>query len=103
MRNLTYFRKLLEIIEGIEYLHTHEPPIVHADIRGANILVKNDLTCCLADFGLTMIMETRAPTGSRLGKGATHWMPPEAWQYMMDAYIPARDIYSFGCTAIEVS
>lgn len=77
--------------------------MVHADVRGANILVRNDLTCCLADFGLTMVIETRQPTESRLGKGTSHWMPPEVWSNASDTCLPARDVYSFGCTIIEAS
>ncbi|KAK0493621.1 kinase-like domain-containing protein [Armillaria luteobubalina] len=96
-----------QVAEGIAYLHSLNPPIVHADIRGANILVKDDLSCCLSDFGLALAVESQigASSSSRafLG-GSLRWMPPE----IMDdsqfdpAYITARDVYSFGCTVIEI-
>ncbi|PBK97206.1 kinase-like protein [Armillaria gallica] len=98
---------ITQVAEGITYLHGLNPPIVHADIRGANILVKDDLSCCLSDFGLALAVESQvgASSSSRafLG-GSLRWMPPE----IMDdkrfdpAYITARDVYSFGCTVIEI-
>ena len=84
-------------------MHTHDPPIVHADIRGASILVKDDFTCCLAEFGLTTAMGIQTITNPWFGKGSLYWMSPEVWNENVDADVPARDIYSFGCTVIEVS
>ena len=31
-----------------------KPPIAHRDLKSKNILVKNDLTCCIADLGLAV-------------------------------------------------
>lgn len=36
------------------FLDKIKPPIAHRDINTANILVKNDLTCVIADFGFSM-------------------------------------------------
>ncbi|KAK0211012.1 kinase-like domain-containing protein [Desarmillaria ectypa] len=88
----------------MEYLHNLHPPIVHADIRGANILVMDDLCCCLADFGLSIFAETRGfDNSSRMWSGALRWLAPE---YMIpgafdQSYIAARDSYAYGCTVIE--
>ncbi|KAF9260571.1 hypothetical protein L218DRAFT_575415 [Marasmius fiardii PR-910] len=57
-------RSIQEIAAGLEYLHSQSPMIMHGDMRGVNILVNEDCTCCLADFGLSRevvgstIMET---------------------------------------------
>ncbi|XP_016334173.1 TGF-beta receptor type-2-like, partial [Sinocyclocheilus anshuiensis] len=49
---------------GVAHLHSdHTPcgrpkvPIVHRDLKSSNILVKNDLTCCLCDFGLGLRLD----------------------------------------------
>jgi serine/threonine protein kinase len=45
---------------GISHLHTEirgtkgKPMIAHRDIKTRNILVKRDLTCVIADFGLAV-------------------------------------------------
>ncbi|KAE9391221.1 kinase-like protein [Gymnopus androsaceus JB14] len=99
---------LSEVASGLYYLHSRDPPILHGDIRGANILVTDDLHCCLADFGLSLIISdsrtlSNAST-SGMTKGTIRWMAPEL-------IIPARrapndtsrDVYAFGCTVLEVT
>ena len=45
---------------GLSHLHTEirgtrgKPMIAHRDIKTRNILVKRDLTCVIADFGLAV-------------------------------------------------
>ena len=45
---------------GLSHLHTEirgtrgKPIIAHRDIKSRNILVKKDLTCAIADFGLAI-------------------------------------------------
>ncbi|KAK0503546.1 kinase-like domain-containing protein [Armillaria luteobubalina] len=99
------FISLVQIAEGMKYLHNLDPPIVHADIRGANILVTDDLCCCLADFGLSLLAESQGlNSSSRMRKGSIRWLAPE---YILPtlfdrSYVAARDIYAYGCTVIEV-
>ncbi|KAK0228805.1 kinase-like domain-containing protein [Armillaria fumosa] len=96
---------LVQIAEGMKYLHNLDPPIVHADIRGANILVTDDLRCCLADFGLSLLAESQGlNSSSRMRKGSIRWLAPE---YILPtlfdrSYVAARDIYAYGCTVIEI-
>ncbi|KAE9403870.1 kinase-like protein [Gymnopus androsaceus JB14] len=41
----------VQIAQGLAYLHELDPPVVHGDIKGANILITDDSRqCCLADF-----------------------------------------------------
>ncbi|KIK63716.1 hypothetical protein GYMLUDRAFT_221981 [Collybiopsis luxurians FD-317 M1] len=100
-----------EIAAGLLYLHTRDPPIIHGDIRGANILVTEDGHCCLADFGLSLVATDsrswRTTTTSAI-KGAIRWMAPELiTQHGSSAkefslHKASRDVYAFGCTAIEI-
>ncbi|PBK97999.1 kinase-like protein [Armillaria gallica] len=94
---------LIQIAKGMRYLHSLDPPIVHADIRGANILVMDDLCCCLADFGLSLFAESQTLDNSS-SRGSIRWLAPEYMDpnLLVEPYNTARDIYAYGCTAIEI-
>ena len=54
-------KMLLDIVSGLTYLHSggfdvhsKKTVIAHRDIKSRNIIVKNDLTCCICDFGLAV-------------------------------------------------
>lgn len=62
------WRELCQIAEGITrgltHLHEELPPckgegykpaISHRDFKSKNVLLKTDLTACIADFGLALI------------------------------------------------
>ncbi|KAK0464744.1 kinase-like domain-containing protein, partial [Desarmillaria tabescens] len=96
---------LVQVAEGMKYLHSLDPPVVHSDIRGANILVKDDLCCCLADFGLSLFAESQAlDSTSRMSRGSVRWLAPEYMDstLFVQSYRTARDIYAYGCTIVEV-
>ncbi|KAF9064954.1 kinase-like domain-containing protein [Rhodocollybia butyracea] len=101
---------LQDIAAGLCYLHSRNPPITHGDIRGANILVSNDLRCCLADFGLALCTANSQSGSTAVTSitmnGAIRWMAPELFHHdgSVDVALdhPSRDIYAFGCTIIEI-
>lgn len=87
-----------ELLEGLEYLHTRRPPVVHRDIKGANVLVGIDCRVKLSDFGCSKrAMETL----SRTMRGSVPWMAPEVIQ--QTGYGRSADIWSFGCVVIEMA
>ncbi|KAK0449334.1 kinase-like domain-containing protein [Armillaria borealis] len=97
---------LVQVAEGMKYLHNHDPPVVHADIRGANILVMDDICCCLADFGLSLFAESQALNSSSqwMGNGCIRWLAPEYMDSTLfnQSYLTARDVYAYGCTVVEI-
>ncbi|KIO22113.1 hypothetical protein M407DRAFT_28328 [Tulasnella calospora MUT 4182] len=40
-----------DAFEGVRYLHTHQPPICHGDLKSLNILVSSSCRAILTDFG----------------------------------------------------
>uniref|UniRef100_A0A087YDE8 receptor protein serine/threonine kinase n=1 Tax=Poecilia formosa TaxID=48698 RepID=A0A087YDE8_POEFO len=58
---LTCCRMAHGITRGLAFLHTelyrgdqYKPPVAHRDLTSRNVLVRSDLSCVLADFGLSM-------------------------------------------------
>jgi len=86
-----------QILDGLEYLHTRNPPVVHRDIKGPNILVGADCKVKLADFGCA---KRTQETMTHTMRGSMHWMAPEVIAH--ERYGRAADIWSFGCVAIEM-
>ncbi|TVU47652.1 hypothetical protein EJB05_07258 [Eragrostis curvula] len=86
-----------QILHGLIYLH--ERNIVHRDIKCANILVHANGSVKLADFGLAK--EITKLNAVKSCKGTVYWMAPEVVNPRM-TYGPAADIWSLGCTVLEM-
>lgn len=88
------------LLEGLEYLHTHSPAIVHRDIKSANVLVSPNFCLKLSDFGCS-----KSAVGD-LSKsfttiGSVLWMAPEVM--VGKAHGRKADIWSLGCVFIEMA
>ncbi|KAF8147146.1 kinase-like domain-containing protein, partial [Mycena galopus ATCC 62051] len=96
------------VASGLEYLHDLDPPVVHGDIKGGNILIDDNGHACLADFGLALAVESQALGTSSAGstRGTLRWLSPEILDSSRKAErqtsLTKRDIYAFGCTILEI-
>ncbi|GLJ08691.1 hypothetical protein SUGI_0093790 [Cryptomeria japonica] len=87
------------IVLGIQYLHRQG--IVHCDIKGKNILVGSN-GVKLADLGSAKRIGDKEDKGKRCQlRGTPLWMAPEVVKQVEQG--PASDIWSLGCTVIEMS
>ncbi len=41
-----------QVLDGLGYLHNQDPPMIHGDIKGANLLITLDGCVKIADVGL---------------------------------------------------
>ncbi|KAJ6550473.1 hypothetical protein DFH09DRAFT_1086733 [Mycena vulgaris] len=69
-------------------------------LRAANVLVTEDHRCCLADFGLSAIVQMTVTSIRKAGAEA--WTAPEVLDDAETTPVPARDIYAFGCTLFQI-
>jgi len=47
----------LDIIDALDYLHNHcQTPIVHCDLKPSNILLAEDMSARVGDFGISRIL-----------------------------------------------
>ena len=56
---------------GMAYLHAEilqKPSIAHRDMKSKNVVVKNDLTCCISDFGLSLKFDSKSGPGDTHGQ-----------------------------------
>ncbi|KAF8150317.1 kinase-like domain-containing protein [Mycena galopus ATCC 62051] len=94
---------LYEIVQGLEYLHSHS--VVHGNLQGTNILIKQDRSACLAGFGFITLSDGITPMSSNRGV-SLYWMAPELLNPerfgLNFARTPATDVYAFGCVCIEL-
>ncbi|KAF8507465.1 kinase-like domain-containing protein, partial [Hysterangium stoloniferum] len=90
---------------GLTYLHSRSPPVIHGDMKGANILVSDEGSAVLADFGLSRISH-EATTSVLRGAGSPRWMAPELVISGDIQSGPLRtvksDVYGFGHVLLEV-
>ena len=87
-----------QILRGLHYLHTHEPPIIHGDLRCDNIFVNgNNGEVKIGDLGLAIVMQR--PTGL-CDLGTPAYMAPD--QLCEEEYNELVDVYSFGMCMLEM-
>ncbi|KAG9025905.1 hypothetical protein FS837_004787 [Tulasnella sp. UAMH 9824] len=52
---------IFDTLSGIEYMHTRQPPICHADLKSLNVLVKSDRRAVITDFGSARMLQESGP------------------------------------------
>ncbi|KAF8597017.1 kinase-like protein [Ceratobasidium sp. AG-I] len=93
------FSQCVQVTSGLEYLHSVK--MVHGDLKGCNVMVSNDGTAKLIDFGNTELSgylleftpDDVAPT--------TRWAAPEMLNESA-AYSFEADVYALAMTILEL-
>jgi len=95
-------RIVLDVGNALRYLHALEPPIIHGDLKPANVMVErwaSGLRAKVLDFGLARMQTKNAmPLG-----GTLQWKAPEVLHKRGSALpAPSADVFSFGLFAYFV-
>lgn len=80
--------------------HAHEHNIIHRDIKPQNILVKDDGTIKITDFGIAVANDAVQLTLNNAVMGSAHYLAPETAQGKDPD--PKIDIYSMGIVFYEL-
>ncbi|KAF7135406.1 hypothetical protein RHSIM_Rhsim08G0178300 [Rhododendron simsii] len=87
-----------QILEGLFYLHSHDPPVIHRDLKCDNIFVNgNQGEVKIGDLGLAAILHQARSAHSVIG--TPEFMAPELYE---EEYNELVDIYAFGMCLLEL-
>lgn len=96
-----------DILEGLDALHKSGK--VHRDLKPENVLLKDDGTAALTDFGICGDRNKRMTERNIFGKpyqtfGTYAYMPPEQVNRMRgeSTVLPTTDIFSFGVLVYQL-
>lgn len=100
--DMEIWRYIYDVSSGIAYLHNRKPPIIHQDIKPANILINDDGRYAITDFGISAQSGHKHEDLFEESSGGTiAYMAPE--RFREDARPnPASDVWALGVTFFEM-
>ena len=103
--NLSLNNELLRMMgslsHSLHFLHTKQNPIIHCDLKPDNILVRDDLSVALADFGESITCNQNTEYEYTHFAGTPYYVSPEV--ILQEDVTRKSDIFSFGMILFEVS
>ncbi|GAB2299561.1 hypothetical protein Dimus_033626, partial [Dionaea muscipula] len=93
---------VLDAARGIDYLHNYAvPPIIHRDIKSSNILLDENWTARVSDFGLSLMgHESVHEFRPSKAAGTVGYIDPE--YYGLNVLTTKSDVYGLGVVLLEL-
>jgi serine/threonine protein kinase len=85
---------LVDVCQGLSFLHSSKPPLIHGDLKSANVLVDGKFRAKVTDFGA---LSGKKSVGAC---GTPFWMAPELLLGELNSL--KSDVYAFGVMVWEV-
>ena len=98
------WRLLYDAASGLAFLHSRNPVIIHQDIKPDNIMIGDDDTFMITDFGVSAHSRSalrKSVSEAFSSAGTVAYMAPERFS-KDNTPIMANDIYSLGATVYEM-
>ena len=99
---------LLDVAEGLCFLHAQDPAVIHRDLSPKNILLKRGkdkvLVAKIADLGVARIVQvdnTNTKKKLTIAPGTLHFMPPESLKDN-PKYDTSLDVFSYGAIVLFI-
>ena len=97
---------LHDVAEGLEYLHTHQPQVIHGDLTAKNVLLNDENTAKIGDFGNARILsfdQSSCIASTTCNLGTLYYIAPEVFPaHSLQSYNAKIDSFSFGHLALFV-
>ncbi|KAL6626279.1 hypothetical protein ACP70R_030005 [Stipagrostis hirtigluma subsp. patula] len=90
----------IELADVLSSMHSMYSPVLHGDIKPANILLDENLTPKLSDFGIARLLSTNEGQHTEHIIGSIGYLDPLFSQ--TGVLTPKSDVYSFGVVLVEM-
>ncbi|KAM4097270.1 hypothetical protein ACJW30_08G168900 [Castanea mollissima] len=100
----TLFEIAVGVARGLEYLHRGcSTRILHFDIKPQNILLDDDFSPKISDFGLARLCQKKESIVSMLGaRGTIGYIAPEVFSRNFGGVSHKSDVYCYGMLILEM-
>lgn len=90
-----------QVAKALRHLHEEpNPPIIHRDVKSKNVLLENDFSAKLADFGIAKLGPQNNGSTGTTPRGTFGYMDP---QCVIEHRCSVKsDVYSFGVLLLEL-
>ncbi|GAA0167292.1 hypothetical protein Leryth_007839 [Lithospermum erythrorhizon] len=86
-----------QILKGLDYLHSHDPCIIHRDLNCSNVFINGNIgKVKIGDLGLAATTQNHSAHSIL---GTPEFMAPELYD---EDYTESIDIYAFGMCVLEL-